>query len=625
MSSEADVSLSVPVEKGRPGGWVNSRRTWITAIFVVPALFGLFSVILGADTNWDNYNYHRYNAFALLHGKLGIDLAPAGMQGYFNPFLDLPAYWLNLLLPPWMAGFALGALHGFAFVIVLGIARIVLAGLPQADAYRVPLLLAVAGCLTPNFLSGIGNGMGDNFTALFTLASLWFLLSRWAILAEVSVAAVAALLFGGLVVGLGVGLKLTNAVFAVGLCAALVLCYPGGLLLRLRLGFVFGLGVLAGIAATGGYWMFRLWQAFGNPFFPQFGAIFPNPLAQPIAVGDTRWLPQGLLEVLAWPFLFTIDVHRVGELSIHQLIWPAVYVLFFAWAGRSLWKRAMGRDPAAKLDPRTLFLLAFIAVSYLVWMKLFSIIRYVVAMEMLVPLAIFILLTRLVSYAHARRLTGWGLSLAIVFMIVSGTPNWGHESWSNPLYRVEEPDISEPGKATVLLVTSQANAPLGWLVASFPPEVSFIGLENSFPATPAFVERARAMAQQRGGPIYVITSGATDRRAAKMAVYNDVARFLGLTQEAEGCARLRAIVGKLRLRAEIEAVEDGSASCRVVPRAGDRVNIDDGNRALVDEAEAVLTRSGFALDRGSCRTYDAGIGGGSRPYQFCRAGLVSDN
>ena len=46
---------------------------------------GARSIGLGKDVNWDLRNYHWYNAWALLNGRLGWDLAPAQLQTYYNP------------------------------------------------------------------------------------------------------------------------------------------------------------------------------------------------------------------------------------------------------------------------------------------------------------------------------------------------------------------------------------------------------------------------------------------------------------------------------------------------------------------------------------------------------------
>jgi hypothetical protein len=42
--------------------------------------------------NWDLQNYHFYNGWAFVHGRLGWDLAPAQIQTLHNPLLDLPFY-----------------------------------------------------------------------------------------------------------------------------------------------------------------------------------------------------------------------------------------------------------------------------------------------------------------------------------------------------------------------------------------------------------------------------------------------------------------------------------------------------------------------------------------------------
>ena len=56
-------------------------------------LAGTASVLLlRQDANWDLQNYHFYNAWAFVHGRLGWDLAPAQLQTFHNPLLDLPFY-----------------------------------------------------------------------------------------------------------------------------------------------------------------------------------------------------------------------------------------------------------------------------------------------------------------------------------------------------------------------------------------------------------------------------------------------------------------------------------------------------------------------------------------------------
>jgi len=224
--------------------YLNSPQATALARVLVPLLFGLYSVFLGADSNWDLTNYHLYNPFAWLNGRLQFDLAPAGMQSYFNPLLDLPFYWMTTHVPPRLTGFAMGALHGLNFVFLLGIAQRLLRDLAAENRYRIPLLLALAGSITPCFLSQVGNSMGDNATALFVLSGLLVLLQGWDAMKSAGAHAALFPLAGGLLVGMDIGAKPTTACFAVGICIAL-LSHPGHWLVRVRISFAFGIGVLA--------------------------------------------------------------------------------------------------------------------------------------------------------------------------------------------------------------------------------------------------------------------------------------------------------------------------------------------------------------------------------------------
>jgi len=562
-------------------------------VVIVPLLFGCYSLWLGADSNWDLHNYHLYAAFAFLNGKLSTDFAAASFQGYFNPLLDVIAYWLNAHAPSRVVGFMLGTFHGLVFVLLLGIARRLLSGLPGEDGRRVPLLLALAGCLTANFLSGLGNGMGDDTTAILCLAGVSLLIAHWDALDRVAAKGISVLLGAGLLIGLAAGFKLTNAVFAVAGCGALVLAIPGGLATRLRVGFLFGVGVLAGFAVTGGYWMLQMWQTFGNPLFPQFSTLFPNPLVLPISISDTRWLPRNWIETALWPFIFSINSHRVGEVEIRQVIWPIVYTLGVIWAVRAVWVKFAGRV-VTHMDPRAVFLIAYIALGYFVWMKLFSIYRYLVPVEVLTPLAVFIMLTRLMAYHRARRWAGWTLGIATVVVVTGGASTWGHDGWADPLYHAELP-------------------------ALFPAEVAFAGIDVGFPQGPAYISRIHDMIETRNGPVYALLGGARNRRVEQVATMNAAAGAVGFTHSERGCALLRSAVVIFRMHSSVESIAagDGAARCALGLRADDVRDIAAENREIVAQADRQLRDRGLSIDVKSCAVYAAGIGTGKESYQFC--------
>jgi hypothetical protein len=291
----------------------------VTILF--PVLSGIFVLIRGQDVNDDMMHYHLYNPYAFLTGRITRDLAPGGMHSFFNPLLDVPFFLMEMHLPAPLAGFLMGAVQGTGFLLLLGICRSVLRDLPDVDRRRVPLLLAISGCLTTNFLTGLGNSMNDSLTMLFDLGAVLVLLRRWDVAANGSLRGSLWLCLPGLILGAGIGLKLTNAIYAPALCLGALLL-PAGIAGRFLAAVLVGVGVLIGIGITGGFWFLELYRLFGNPLFPQFSDIFPSPLVEPAGVLDTAWRPRDWLEGVAWPFIFTANPLRVGQLPFRQIIWP---------------------------------------------------------------------------------------------------------------------------------------------------------------------------------------------------------------------------------------------------------------------------------------------------------------
>lgn len=225
--------------------------------------------------------------------------------------------------------------------------------------------------------------MGDNLTALAVLGALVLLLRAWPRLA--SGAGWAPLLAAGSVMGIGVGLKLTVAVFALALCASL-LAIPVSVAGRLRASLLFGIGVLCGLAVAGGHWYVKMWSLFGNPLFPQFGLMFPSPLAAPIAVSDTRFLPHEPIEYLLWPLISLIKPSRISEIEIANPVWSLLYLGGIALLLKTLLlHRSIDAIDDARQDGRIAVVAVFVVLSYIVWMLLFSIYRYLVPIELLGP------------------------------------------------------------------------------------------------------------------------------------------------------------------------------------------------------------------------------------------------
>ena len=120
---------------------------WLCMV-IVRLLVGFYAISLGQDTNWDLLNYHLYNPYSYLHGRINLDLAPAGLQTYFNPFLDIMLFSAVHALTPKLFGFLIGVIQGLNFILVYKICRRVLG--KSQEGYS--LFLGVAGILSVGFI-----------------------------------------------------------------------------------------------------------------------------------------------------------------------------------------------------------------------------------------------------------------------------------------------------------------------------------------------------------------------------------------------------------------------------------------------------------------------------------------
>lgn len=581
-----------------------TRRGIANASVAVALLCALASLLRGQDANWDLRNYHVHNAWSLLEGRLGLDLAPAQMQSYFVPLLDVPYYLLVQHAPAPLAGVLLGLLHGLAFLPLAWIAWRALEGDARRD-WLAPLL-GVAGLASAAFLSELGNTMGDTSTAPLVLGALALALpgadGRWPL---------RRMALAGALLGMAVAFKLTNAMYAVALGLA-VLAAPLPWRARIRSGLCLALVALAMFALLAGPWLFKVWSSFGNPLFPQFNAWFQAPLAPPLTVGDLRWLPRGFGEALLRPLLFTANPYLVSEIALLQVTWALLYVAaivaLLAWVARRLgWMRAAGAVPAAPGVRRMLGV--FFLAGYVVWLAMFSIHRYLVVLELLAPLLLWLLLHWLLRPRLAARIAAAAIALAAL-VALAGWNDWGHAGWARSAFRVEAPRSMPP---TVLLVGGE---PQAWRLPFLPAGPVYASVGSNFPESDAYVARVRAMVAAGGGAAAAIVPVAMDRRAESIDRRNRWAGRLGL--DTGDCRLLRVLARRSRSVQLVGAEQSPDGRCRLAPAAERVLATDGANRELLAGADAVLARYGLRLDVAGCDILDSRIGQQAHPWHWCR-------
>jgi len=445
---------------------------------LTPVLFGLSILWLGQDISWDLRNYHYYNPFAFLNGRMGHDVAVAHVATYYNPLIYIPFYWAVTWLPPKAVGFILGFLSGLNVFPIYGITRRVVDPGRAGNTAWLCLALTLVAMLGAINLAEIGTSYGDNILSLPVLAALWLIVRFNQRLCASPGAGWPIAAVAGLLAGAAFGLKQPFAVYCVGLCLAFFgLNAP--FLRRLVLAFIFGLGVLAGTTLTSGFWLLEMWQRFQNPLFPYFNEYFQSPWGAIGSYRDERYIPRHLPMWLLFPFWFNFDPHQVSEIAFRDLRFPLLYILLLALPVCAVIRRR-GKNEASEAPPgdpdaraMTRLFVIFMLVSFVLWMKLFAVYRYAVVCEFLAPLTIFLVLGSILR--NPQRQLRAALAAMIILLVTTAPGHWGRRPWTSDYFDANLPALAAQ-RNSIVLVTG--HDPIAYLIPSFPPQVRFLRIQG---------------------------------------------------------------------------------------------------------------------------------------------------
>lgn len=442
--------------------------------------FGLLSLFFGKELCWDLANYHFYNPYAFLTHR--EDYWPTSfIHQYLNPTLDFLSYFLIVTFSPLTTTFLMGALHGLNFFVLFLIARTF-----QCEKY-ISFIIALLGMLGANVINGIGSFQQDNFIALFVLFSIYLQLKtihsihhyRWSNFL---------LIFSGLILGMGIGLKLTTGMYLVGYLLTTV-CLPLPFSSNIKWIATLGLSSLLGLFITSGYWMLFLFSTHHNPFFPFFNAIFHSPDFDFINWHDTRFFPTHLIEALLFPFYFGLSgqtVERPFQDFRFALFYLFIGFLVIQWIITRLKKKSFFISPSNR------WIISFSLFTFILWECLFSNSRYLVALEMLVPLLLWLILHLLTKNKRFINLCALILSLFLLWTTIPSEPV-RMLSYKGTFFNVELPKtLSQTPTATVLITYSPFALslnprPHSYLIPFFPKTWHFIGIpfqENNYAFDP---------------------------------------------------------------------------------------------------------------------------------------------
>lgn len=470
---KAAIFLHRPVIFSR---YASRYEIYVVIVFASALCVGL-GLKFGQDANWDQLNYHYYAVYALLNGRLGVDIAPAQMQTWFNPLSSLLQYFLITLTPPRFATTGLALLAAIPIVLIY---QLTCASLGGSTRSSTSTRLAIASAATigafssPMFLSEIGTTFSDVFGATLILVALIIVIAR--------AYSPFAYLLGGLFIGAAVGLKLTNALYMVGWLIAIGLT-DGRRALRPL--FLSCIGAFIAYIPTGGIWNIYIFMKFGNPLFPAYNNIFKSNLYHHMSMTDERFKPNGILDALLYFWEWPLGMHPTAEVAFRDVRFTLLLAAALIAIGTYILtppkrRRRDGTLQANFFDARhRQFLLAFFCASFVPWLLMFGIQRYAVTLEMLGPLVLFLLLSLVIRRHRALLIASLTCLAAIIFF--ADRADWGRVAFSRTWFDAQIPDALKKDDTLFVMLSDE---PIAYVVPLLPATNRFVRIEGNMPISP---------------------------------------------------------------------------------------------------------------------------------------------
>lgn len=434
----------------------------------------LIALVMGKDVNWDQMNYHYYLGFSADGSRLAIDLFPASLQSYLNPYAYYPFYWMvSHQWSPKLIVAALATIHSLNLVIAYLLARNLSPGW-EAKSILLAVLAALLTLFNPVFIQELGSSFSD-----ITLSTL--VLGGWALLLYRGIkGGLWAIFWGGFLLGAATGLKLTNGIFVVS-SLILLLFVDGGGGHKLKAALLFGASSVLGFLCLDGVWAWQLYKAFGNPLLPVFNSLFKSEVLTVETLKDYRFVPADFYELLKRPIEMVLPLRMVHT----EPPAPDIrYVSLIAIAGINLFIRRTSEGRV--LDRGYHASLSVALVSLLFWLWLSGNSRYSLPLAALSSVVIALGCYRI--FTVRARFAFYLLGLLVlsqgVMAVIGGQARWGEQEWGRLWYEVEVPESMQREKALYLSTDMQSAS---FLLPSLPEGaalISIAGQNSILPGTP---------------------------------------------------------------------------------------------------------------------------------------------
>lgn len=478
-----------------------SKGRWVS--FAVALLYLVAFVVVSVQTAqsrgltvwWDFYNYEYGGGYAYLHGFGGVHSLIGQYQTYLTPQLNALYYYLEVSLGSrgqelWIAGLEANSIAVIAYVVFRA-ARFRNISTPVSVA--LGLVCGTAAFHNPLFRSELGGTMSDTLVVGVVFAGCAVVAKSFLVTSES--ASRRTLIFGSMVLGLAIVLKMTSAIYA---ASALL-----GLALALALN-VRKMGVrtalrrwLLAFGAMAGTWLvlylpqgLELWRKYRNPLFPYFNGVFHSPLQLPENLRDERFAVHNAGEW--WQnvrgLIKGTDVLQSGNFTVRA---PSVVIIV------ALIVLLLLENVVRRRDPFLLFVESTTVIAFGIWGSAIVLFRYGAPLLLCVG-AIFVVS---VIYRSKGRAVWVLVALAVTSSLAlsaSGGTSAKHDKSQKSHFTIDASVLAQ-SKTRVLFV---GNGALGFIYPSLPPgsDVVRVGGDLERTMSDEYWQRTADYVNQRIGP-----------------------------------------------------------------------------------------------------------------------------
>ena len=440
--------------------------------------------------DWDAASAHSYVGQALFKGWYQDDWLGAANGAYLWPTTDVLMFIPRFLGFPKIGNLILCMIIVYVTIRILwSISKLVLKTETSKFQMHAAVILSM---LSPYWLSEIGTTLSSWISAPIVLGGLFYLLRY-----QTGQGGKFDLFTGGLLLGISFALRLTNVIYVISSLIVLGIFLVWSSLQsqqKIKSFLFFNFGLLVGILPIIPWWIFTF-VSTGNPVFPYYNKFFKSPYYSVENFKDERWLwniPNSILNIpTGWSMgtpvaeLKSVDI----RISITLLLYVGLLLVYIFrrtlesilqnFVDRQYLKQKVQHHEFYKFQ---IFFHLWVVTSTILWIYLFGYVRYWIAIEILLGLAIVHLILILLEKYKWRNLT-IGVVLVLAAASIS-PPNWTMASSVAGIGTFEEPwdsDLTrEVSKVTGVLLVE--GSPVAFLRETSPKVTNMINID--FPNTP---------------------------------------------------------------------------------------------------------------------------------------------